>query len=94
MKVNQVGQQKRMLTRSGGEPIYFVITLNHGTNYNCHNVCFQLYNCSTIGQLHVSKGSIFVENDLLFQKINMVEPIIHVCLFCFALIMIQKTSVW
>jgi hypothetical protein len=42
------------------------------------NVYIQIYNCSTIGQiLHVSNGSIYVENDFLFQKINMVEHIIH-----------------
>jgi hypothetical protein len=42
------------------------------------NVYMQVYNCSIIGQiLHVSNGSVFVENDFLFQKINMVEHIIH-----------------
>jgi hypothetical protein len=42
------------------------------------DVYIQVYNCSIIGQiLHVSNGSTFVENDLLFQKINMVEQIIH-----------------
>ncbi len=42
------------------------------------NVYIQVYNCFIIGQiLHVSNGSIFVENDFLFQKINMVEHIIH-----------------
>jgi len=41
-------------------------------------VYIQVYNCSIIGQiLHVSNGLIFVENDFLFQKINMVEHIIH-----------------
>jgi hypothetical protein len=41
-------------------------------------VYIQVYNCSIIGQiLHVSNGSIFVENDILFQKINMVKHIIH-----------------
>jgi len=42
------------------------------------DVYIQVYNCSITRQiLHVSNGSTFVENDLLFQKINMVELIIH-----------------
>jgi hypothetical protein len=49
------------------------------------SVYFQLYICSTIGQVHVSKGTIFVKFDLLFPKINMVKPTIHclgsACLF-------------
>jgi len=41
-------------------------------------VYIQVYNCSINGQiLHVSNGSTFVENDLFFQKINMVEQTIH-----------------
>ncbi len=78
MKVNQVGQQKRKMTRSGRETIYFFVPSNHGTNYIPHMCIFKYIIVLQYAKiLHVSNGSIFFENELLFQKVNMVEHIIH-----------------
>jgi len=78
MKVNQVGQQTRMMIRSGGDRFILSSYRIMAQIIIATNVYMQIYNCSIIGQiLHVSNGSIFVENDLLFQKINMVEHIMH-----------------